>query len=248
MNLFVQALLVALWVWIAFIDSHMAQTHIFRPIFTGPVVGLIMGDLQTGLIVGASVELMFLAVIFVGTAIPPNPTISTAIATAFAVLSGGDPQLAIATALPIALIGQIVETVQNTVINVYFMHRCDTAVEKGSSRMLIRNNTVYPMLMNFVLYSIPTFLAIYLGADYVQMIIDAIPDKLIAGFAAGGGLIGGVGFALLLKNIKSKKFWPFFFIGFVFASYMDVNMIGIGIIAVICVAIYYYQSNNKASV
>lgn len=31
---------------------------ISRPIFAGPMIGLIMGDLPTGLIVGGSVELM----------------------------------------------------------------------------------------------------------------------------------------------------------------------------------------------
>ena len=82
MSLFLQAFLVALAVTIAFIDAHTTQTHIFRPIFIGPLVGAIMGDFNTGLQVGVTVELMFLAVIFVGTAVPPNPTISTAIATA----------------------------------------------------------------------------------------------------------------------------------------------------------------------
>ena len=88
MGIFEQALLVSLFVTIAFIDSHTFQTHIFRPIVVGPIVGLIMGDTATGFAVGVSIELMFLAVIFVGTATPPDPTISTAIATAIAILGG----------------------------------------------------------------------------------------------------------------------------------------------------------------
>ena len=94
MSLFMQALLVAVFVTVAFIDSHTTQTHIFRPVVVGPVVGLIMGDVQTGFAVGVTVELMFLAVIFVGTAVPPNPTISTAIATGIAILGGGGTDLA----------------------------------------------------------------------------------------------------------------------------------------------------------
>ena len=245
MSLLMQAILVALFVTICFIDAHTLQTHIFRPIFVGPVVGLIMGDMNTGLVVGATVELMFLAVIFVGTALPPNVTISTALAASFAVLGGGGTELAVATALPVAIIGQIVEIAQNTVINVFFMHRVDAAIERHDVKGIVINNTILPMLMNIVLYGIPTFLAIYYGADYVKGIIDAIPDKIISGFAAGGGLIGGVGFALLLKSIKSKQFWPFFFIGFFFSSYMKVNLIGIGLIAIICVSLYYYFAIEK---
>lgn len=73
MSLFMQALLVAIFVTIAFIDAHTTQIHIFRPIVVGPVVGLIMGDVQTGFQVGVTVELMFLAVIFVGTASSTHP-------------------------------------------------------------------------------------------------------------------------------------------------------------------------------
>ena len=49
--LFVQALLVALWVTWAMIDEQTLQLQTTRAIITGVVVGIIMGDLQTGLIV-----------------------------------------------------------------------------------------------------------------------------------------------------------------------------------------------------
>ena len=130
MSIFMQALLVAVFVTVAFIDSHTAQTHIFRPVVVGPVVGLIMGDVQTGFTIGVTVELMFLAIVFVGTAVPPNPTISTAIATGIAILGGGGTELAVATALPVSFIGQIAETFQNSVINVFFMHRVERAAER----------------------------------------------------------------------------------------------------------------------
>lgn len=239
MNILLQAILVALFVTIAFIDSHTFQTHIFRPIVIGPVVGLIMGNMDTGFAVGITIELIFLAVIFVGTALPPDPTISTAIATAIAI-AGGGTQLAVATALPISFIGQIASTFQNSIINVWFMHRVDKAAEEANPKSIIRNNSVYPMLINFILYGLPTFLAVYYGADFVAKIIKIIPEKLITGLAVGGGMIGAVGFALLLTTIKSKKMWPFCLLGFFFASYLHVNMIGIAILAVICCAIYYY--------
>ncbi len=240
MNLFMQAFLVALFVTIAFIDSHTTQIHIFRPVVVGPVVGLIMGDVQTGFAVGITVELMFLAVIFVGTAVPPNPTISTAIATGIAILAGGGRDIAGATALPVSFIGQVAETVQNSVINVFFMHRVERAAEKLDTKGIVANNLIFPMAVNALLYGLPTFLAIYFGAAYVQGIIDAIPDKIITGLSVGGNMIGAVGFALLLNSIKAKKFWPFCMLGFFMASYLGINMVGIALLAVICVAMYYY--------
>lgn len=235
-----QAFLVALFVTIAFIDSHTTQIHIFRPVVVGPVVGLIMGDVQTGFAVGITVELMFLAVIFVGTAVPPNPTISTAIATGIAILAGGGTDIAVATALPVSFIGQVAETVQNSVINVFFMHRVERAAERLDTKGIVTNNLILPMAVNALLYGVPTFLAIYFGAAYVQGIIDAIPDKIITGLSVGGNMIGAVGFALLLNSIKAKKFWPFCMLGFFMASYLGINMVGIALLAVICVAMYYY--------
>lgn len=240
MSLLLQAILVALFVTIAFIDSHTFQTHIFRPIVVGPVVGLIMGDTTTGFQVGVTIELMFLAVIFVGTAVPPNPTISTAIATGIAILTGGGTEIAVATALPISFIGQIAETVQNSVINVWFMHRAEKAAEKADAKGIIMNNTVWPMAMNALLYGVPTFLAIYFGADFVKAIIEAIPEKIITGLSVGGGMVGAVGFALLLSSIKNRTMWPFMLLGFFFASYLQINMIGIAILAVVFCALYYY--------
>ena len=245
MGIGVQALLVAIFVTIAFIDSHTFQTHIFRPIFVGPVVGAIMGDVQTGFSVGVTVELMFLAVIFVGTAVPPNPTISTAIATAIAILTGGGTEIAVATALPVSFIGQIAETFQNSVINVWFMHRTEKAALKLDTKGIVLNNTILPMAMNALLYGVPTFLAVYYGADFVAAIIKAIPEKIVTGLSVGGGMVGAVGFALLLASIKNRKMWPFLLIGFIFASYLHVNMIGIALLAVVFCSLYYYLVIEK---
>ena len=63
----------------------------------------------------------------------------------------------------------------------------------------------------------------------------------------GAGLLGAVGVALLLGTVKDKSLWPYFLIGFVFASYLGVNMIGIAIIAVACVAINYLADKNKVN-
>ena len=232
-----QALLIALWVTWAIIDEQTFQFQTTRPIITGPVIGLIMGDLQTGLVVGATIELMFLATIFVGTAVPPDPTLSTALATAFAVFAGGGVDVAIGAAIPIALIGQVVQTVQLSIFNVFFLHRADKFAADGDGAGITRQN-FYALALNLLFYGVPTFLAIYYGKDVVLNIISAIPEKIISGLAVGGGMIGAVGFALLLSTLKSKKLWPFFVIGFIFASYLKVNMLGIGLLAVTCTALY----------
>ncbi|MCG0275513.1 MAG: PTS sugar transporter subunit IIC [Thermosediminibacteraceae bacterium] len=243
--MFLKALLVALWVTWGLIDEQTFQFQTTRPIITGPVVGLILGDVKTGLLVGATVELMFLAVVFVGTAVPPDPTLSSAIATAFAILTGKGADIAVATALPVALIGQVVTTLQYTVVNVFFLHRGDKYAAEGNLRGLTLMNTL-PLLMNFIFYGLPAFLAVYYGPTFVKPYIDMIPAKIIQGLAAGGGMIGAVGFALLLKSIKALYLWPYFAIGFIASAYLKINILGIGLLAITAAALHsHFMGSQK---
>uniref|UniRef100_UPI0020797339 PTS sugar transporter subunit IIC n=1 Tax=Clostridium sp. ZBS12 TaxID=2949972 RepID=UPI0020797339 len=61
--MFVKSLLIAIWAGIAGIDLYDGLLHIHRPIVTGLVVGLILGDVKTGLIVGAALELVLIWII-----------------------------------------------------------------------------------------------------------------------------------------------------------------------------------------
>ena len=48
------------------------------------------------------------------------------------------------------------------------MHRAENSIEKLNTRGLVMNNIVYTMAMNALLYGVPTFLAVYYGADFVS--------------------------------------------------------------------------------
>lgn len=244
MSLFVQAILVAVVTWVTFFDKYCTQFFTYRPIFIGPVIGLIMGDLKMGLMVGCTIELMFLGQVFVGTALPPEETFSTIIATAFACLSGST-EIALATALPLAILGQIGIYFRNMVLCVWTQHRLEDAVQRGNRRGIVMNCLVLPNVFNFILFSVPVFLAIYLGAGPVQAMINVIPKVIIDGLAVGGGMIGAVGLALLLKCINVKHIWYYFVIGFFFSSFLNINPIGITLIAVVCVAVAYYREIDR---
>lgn len=244
MGLFVQALLVSLIVWIGFLDKAFLHSFIYRPICIAPLVGLVMGNLTIGLQVGVAVELMFLAVVFVGVAIPPDEVLSSAIAAAFACIAG-NPEIGIATALPIAVIGQMFRQTRNTTIYELTQRQVEKAAAAANPKGIILWTSIIPSFVEYVLFGIPAFIAVYFGAGYVQAIIDFIPAKVISGIAAGGGLIGAVGVALLLSTIKNKSSWPYFLVGFFFASYLGVNMIGVAVIAAICVALNFYADKKK---
>ena len=74
----VQALLVALVGIIATIDYNGPLFMIHRPLVTGTLTGLVLGDVTQGVIIGSSLELMWLGVTGIGGYTPPD-TISGAI-------------------------------------------------------------------------------------------------------------------------------------------------------------------------
>lgn len=240
MSLLIQAVLVALFTWVTFFDKYCTQFFTYRPIVVGPIIGLIMGNLKMGLMVGCTIELMFLGQVFVGTALPPEETFSTIIATAFACISGST-EVALATALPLAILGQMGMYFRNMVLCVWTGHRLEAAAEKGDPRGIAVNCLLLPNLFNGILFAVPVFLAVYFGAGPVQAIINAIPSVIIDGLAIGGGMIGAVGLALLLKCINVRHIWHYFLIGFFFSSFLNINPIGITMIAVACVAMVYYR-------
>ncbi len=51
-----QALLLGILAFLAGLDLFNGLTHFHRPVVLGPLVGLILGDLQTGILVGGTLE------------------------------------------------------------------------------------------------------------------------------------------------------------------------------------------------
>ena len=60
------ALLLGLVGAFAIYDYAIGTNYIFRPLVTGVLVGIVMGDVRQGTIIGASLELMFMGAVSVG--------------------------------------------------------------------------------------------------------------------------------------------------------------------------------------
>src|SRR5258708_35616816 len=89
-------------------EDFLGTTLINRPLVLGPLVGLVLGDLSQGIIIGATLELIFMGNIKVGAAIPPDVITGGVLGTAFAIMSGKGPAIALALALPISILAEMV--------------------------------------------------------------------------------------------------------------------------------------------
>ena len=70
--LFESILCAVLYVFFKCFDYQLGTLYAFRPIVVCPVVGAFLGDLNTGLVMGASIEALFMGSVSIGAYIPPD--------------------------------------------------------------------------------------------------------------------------------------------------------------------------------
>ena len=130
----VQAILVGLVGAFGCLDYQLGTLYAFRPIVLCPLVGLVLGDLQTGLAVGASLELLFMGSISIGAYVPPNETVGGVLACAFAIQLGQGTETAIALAMPIAVLALTIGNITNALFPV-FVDMADKFALKGNLKV-----------------------------------------------------------------------------------------------------------------
>jgi PTS system N-acetylgalactosamine-specific IIC component len=235
--MFTSALLIAIWAGIAGVDLFNGLTHIHRPVVTGLVVGIILGDVQTGLIAGATLELVWMGMVPLAGAQPPNVVIGGIIGTAFAILTKQDPNISVGIAVPFAVAVQGAITLLFTVFSPV-MHKADIMAENGDYKGIERINYL-GMTFLFFFYAIIAFLPVYFGAESAQSVVEALPSWFIDGLSVAGGMMPAIGFAMLLKIMMKKEYIPFLLVGFVLVTYLKLPILAISIIAA-AIALYDY--------
>ncbi|MDU7303954.1 MAG: PTS mannose/fructose/sorbose/N-acetylgalactosamine transporter subunit IIC [Escherichia coli] len=97
-----QAFALGIIAFIAGLDMFNGLTHMHRPVVLGPLVGLVLGDLHTGILTGGTLELVWMGLAPLAGAQPPNVIIGTIVGTAFAITTGVKPDVAVGVAVPFA--------------------------------------------------------------------------------------------------------------------------------------------------
>ena len=106
----IQCILVSMVHVLSILDGRiLGQNLLNTPIVEATLVGLICGDVQTGLVMGATLQLIFMGFVGIGVTSLPNSSAGTILAVAFAIMSNLTPDSAIALSMPIALLFQPAE-------------------------------------------------------------------------------------------------------------------------------------------
>lgn len=239
-----EAFLVALAVFICVGGAELIGfTMLNRPIVIGPLVGLFLGDVQTGVMVGASLEAVFMGVVNIGGASAAEPGIATAVGTAFAIMLGKGSEVALTLALPIGILGLQIKTVIYIFIVGMFAKTFDKLAAEGKEKQIVALH--YGLwVVQWTLYSLFAFFGILFGSDAVSALLEAIPDVVMNGLTVCGGLLPAVGMAMLMKMLWDKKICVAFFLGFVLAAYLKLPLIALAVLGVI-IALYVGMNDYR---
>lgn len=212
---FLQVLLIFIVTFIVAIDQFSFLESLYQPIVTGPVIGAILGDLQTGLVVGGTYQLITIGNMPVGGAQPPNAVIGGIMATIFAVTLGMTPAAAVGFAVAFALIGQYLITILFTVMSP-IMKIADKAARNADPSGIRKVNYLEMAILGTGFGIIVVAFFIF-GAKFGKEVTDSIPKVLMSALSTAGGMMRYVGFAVLLRVMMSKDLWGFYFLGFALA-------------------------------
>ncbi len=199
-----------------------------QALIMGTITGLIMGDIKTGLAVGATLQLMGLGIQSYGGASVPDYMTASIVGTAFAISSGRGADFGIGLAIPVALL-MIQLDILARFCNVFLQRRISSAVEALDYKKL----DFYHLLGAFtwgLSRGLPIFIVFMFGDGLVTFISEHIPEWLTGGLAVAGGLLPAVGIAILLRYLPAKSFISYLIIGFVAVAYLKIPMFGVALV------------------
>lgn len=237
----IQIILIFIFSCICGMGSVLDEWQTQRPLIACAVIGLILGDLTTGVILGGTLELIALGWMNIGAAQSPDSALASVIATILVIVGKQDIQSGIAIALPVAAAGQVLTVVART-ITVAFQHAADKEAEQANFNRLILLH-FGALFVQALRVAIPaTIVASFVSADMVTMLLGMIPSVVTGGLAVAGGFIVVVGYAMVLNMMRVAYLMPFFYLGFVLAGYLDFSLLAFGVVGLIT-AIIYIQLN-----
>ena len=223
--------------------GYTLTTAIGSGLFIGFILGLYFNDLKNGLIIGASIQLIYLGVIHTGGNEPSDGELAAVVAIPIALKTGLDAQAAVALAVPFGVLGIFLDQIRRT-SNSIWVRKADKYAEEGNEKGIFHCAFTYPAITAFLLRFIPVFGITLFGADAVEILLQVLPEWVITGFSVAGGILPALGFAIII-TIGKTKLLPYFFIGFFAVAYLGINTMAAAVFGACIALLVIFNANNK---
>ena len=227
-----QIVLVFIVACIAGMGSILDEFQFHRPLIACTLVGIVLGDMKTGIIIGGTLEMIALGWMNIGAAVAPDAALASIISTILVI--AGHQSIGAGIALTI-----IVRT-----ITVAFQHAADKAADNGNLTAIswIHVSSLFLQAMRVAIPAV--IVALSVGTSEVQNMLNAIPEVVTNGLNIAGGMIVVVGYAMVINMMRAGYLMPFFYLGFVTAAFTNFNLVALGVIGTV-MAVLYIQLSPK---
>lgn len=240
-----KVLLIFLIACFGYSDYFTGKSLQTRPLVLGPLVGIVMGDLQAGCVIGATMELAMMGAVGVGASLPPEVVSGSILGTASAITGGKDAGMAVALGLPIAMLVMLLRNFLFVAIVPLFANRADKYAKEGDIEGVSRMHWYGGIFGMYLPLAILVALAYYLGGNVMESVLEMIPQFIQDGLTISAGILPALGFAILLRMILNKKIAAYLAIGFVLTAYLGLPVLGVAILAVSIVVLKGYEETKK---
>lgn len=228
---------------IAGMGSILDEFQFHRPLVACPLIGLVLGDIKTGIIIGGTLEMIALGWMNIGAAVAPDAALASIISTILIVAGNQSVGAGIALAIPLAAAGQVLTIIVRT-ITVVFQHAADNVAERGNLTTLSWIH-ILTLVLQAMRIAIPAVIVgISVGTEAVHNMLSSIPAVITNGLNIAGGMIVVVGYAMVINMMRAGYLMPFFYLGFVTAAFTSFNLVALGVIGVV-MAILYIQLSPR---
>ena len=224
----------------------LGMTMISRPLVVSTLIGLVYGDVQTGLIFGAQMELLSMGLVGIGAhSGMPEITLGSAICTAFICGSGTGSDVALTLSLPISTFAASLGYLTWVPLNHLLSEKAKKAAAKADTKTM--ELCQWGGLFNYFFFPfVLVLVALIAGSPVFEWLIKVIPTWITSGISAASGLLPALGFALLMQLTFSWKLSPYLFIGFVAVAFFNLSNVGVAIIGVILAVLAFNQNSESA--
>ena len=237
-----QAALICVFVWWFLLKLDvffLSWQCLNRPIIAAPVIGLLLGDFTTGIIMGASLEAIFMGISAIGGTVPADGLTAAIISVAYVVVAGGDIETGIALALPIGVLMAQTSFMFMPVFAAMAAY-WERLATRASPRVFLIQNLIFTLFVMPLSGAIILYFSVAFGVEGLQAGIAALPYWFTVGLAATSAMMVAVGFAILCSMIWSGKLAVFFFVGFVMSMVLGMDALSVAIIGTaIAVSVFF---------
>lgn len=241
----VEILLVTLIAFFQGFDAFGTQIVPSNHIVFGFLTGLALGDWQTGLLIGASCQLMSLGVAAIGGASVPNYGMAAIMGTVFAITTGAETEAALTLAVAIAMLYVQLDVIVK-ILNGFLCQYEEKLCDEGKFGLMEKVMILSPIMMGLAV-AIPIFIACAIGPTVVDTILAVLPEWFTTGLSIAGSALPVIGMGLLLNYMPTKKLFGCVMLGFVLATYFDMGIIPIAIIGGVWAFEVYKRQNQNAA-